>query len=206
MSPRWSGRPGAGWLAVAAAVSVLSASCHDRIPGKPEKTTAEYIEAIQKNDFAAVYQLNRVTARQARYLENTDVGDVDEMLRQNYEQRKAEYEAARAVFTPGIQWAEKHFFPASASVSVGEASWIKPVGDDPVNADYEKALTVTVPVSVEYKDKSAAPELEGKKLKSASYTCSLGKIRSEKSVRVYNVDEQWYFNGCILNRESVTLY
>lgn len=182
------------------------AACQDRIPGEPEKTAREYIEAIQKNDFAAVYRLNRVTARQVRYLENTDVGDVDEMLRQDYERRKADYEAVRTAFTPGIQWTEKHFFPASASVSVGEASWIKPAPGDPVNAEYEKALSVMVPVSVEYKDKNDAPVFEGKRLKSASYTCAMGKIRSEKSVRVYNVDEQWYFNGCILDRGSVTWY
>lgn len=208
MSRKWSGkRLSDGLSAIALAFFMLGlVSCTEKIPGNPKKVVTDYVTAVQKNDFDTIYKLNRVTARNMKYLQSSEVGDIEEALRQTYNTKMEEYNSVAPTFTPGVQWAEKHFFPKSARITYGEPYQLKPVGDDPVNAEYEKALTAMIPVYVEYTDKTVAPEHEGKKIKTASYTCSVGKIRGGMTVRVYNVDANWYFNGCIIDRDSLQYF
>ena len=205
MSPRSFGRVFAGVVTVVLLALGVSA-CERKIPGNPRKVMEEYIKAVQGRDFETIYRLNRVTARQKKYLEASRAGDVRKALETNYQEHKADFESAPVTFTPGVEWAEKHFFPPGSEVSVGEPYYIKPVGDDPVNAKYEEALTVMVKVLTKYLNETYAPELNGRKIKSATFDCSLGKIRLGKSVRVYSHDDEWYFNGCLINLDSVQYF
>ena len=186
-------------------IGFMLASCEDKIPGDPEGVMKQYVNAIKARDFKTIYSLNRVTARQKYHLEQTSVGNVETILKTNYEENKAAFDSAEFTLTPAVQWGEKYFFPPSAKVSFGKPERIKPVGDDPVNAEYEKALTVKIHVTAEYPDVNEAPKLGDRAIKTAVYDCALGKIRTGKSVRVYDLDEKWYFNGCILEKDRVQL-
>ena len=182
-------------------------SCMNDIPGEPKKRVQEYITAVQKGDFETIYRLHRVTAQQKKYLEQTEGGDLKELMKQNYERNKASYESVKPSFMDNIQWAEKYFFPPSCSPSVGEPQKPAPATkDDPGYADYEKALTTMVPVSVTYNSEKDAPQLSGRKLKFAKYICILGKIREGSNVRIYSHDDQWFFNGCIPDSNSVRFF
>jgi hypothetical protein len=176
------------------------------IPGNPKKTVEDYIAAVQKSDFEKIYNLNRVTARQKKYIEKSENGDIEKELKVSFETHKAAYEAVEPGFFTGAQWAEKNFFPPTADVVIGEAKHPSPAGDDPVNVEYEKGFTVFVPVKTLYTKSEDAPELYGRKVKEATYDCVLGKIRYGDRVRIYAHDEQWFFAGCILDRTSVTFF
>jgi len=205
MNRKWSGSAVGGYLILLLS-SPLVLSCTKEIPGNPEKTVKDYIEAIQKSDFETTYRLNRVTARQKKYIEKSKNGNIAQELKASIESHKAAYDAAEPDFFSGALWSEKYFFPLTSRVVVGEAKHPSPAGDDPVNVEYEKGFTLFVSVKTFYTKSKDAPELHGRKVKEAIYDCALGKIRYGENVRVYSHDEQWFLSGCILDRSSVTFF
>ncbi|MEE8483581.1 MAG: hypothetical protein V3S46_03205 [Nitrospinota bacterium] len=205
MNHKLSGNTAKTAIAVAVLVFALTA-CWQKIPGDPKGTLEKYIKAVQQGDFKTIYALNQVTARQKKYLEQTTVGDVDAIVAENYRKSKSDYDDLEPVKVVNIQWGEKYFFPPSASVAVGKPKPPAAAGDDTVNAEYERAGTVNVQVSVVYTDPAKAPEIEGKKVKSIDYLCTLVKIREGKNVRVYSHDENWFFGSCIEETPSASYY
>jgi len=178
------------------------ASCSEKIVGNPQKVAKEYIEAVQKGDFLALYHLNRSTARQSKYILSSDVGDVKKADAENLARAKAGYDSVEPGFHPGSQWGEKYLFPASAKVVIGKPRNPQLAAKDTFGDNYEKGNTVIVIVSASYPSAEQAPEYHGNKLKYAEYSCMLGKIRADKSVMIYTYDENWYFNGCFINSET----
>lgn len=193
-------------IAAVAVVALVASGCMEKIPGEPEKVMRDYVEAVQKDDFKTIYKLHMLTARQQQFLSKSEVGDVEAMLREHYENSKKDYDAVKPTFAQGITWSEKHFFPASATFAIGDPYHPPAAPDDPVNAEYEKAQNVIVPVNVTYSKKEDAPELEGAKVKSAGYMCFMKKIRQAETVRVYSHDEKWYFGDCLVDEQTVTRF
>ncbi|VAX24184.1 hypothetical protein MNBD_NITROSPINAE01-1392 [hydrothermal vent metagenome] len=185
----------------------LLLSCTDnKIKGDPKKTLGTYVGAIKKGDFETIYKLNRVTARQLKYVGATSVGDVKQQLEENYKNNQAKYDATELTFTPNVQWAEKHFFPPSCVFELSPVRSLTSIDKGNPNALYEEGFLVISTVSVRYPDLTEAPELDGKKISSAKYDCYLNKIREGGNVRIYDVDDKWYVGGCILEAESVEYY
>ncbi len=195
-----------GLLLTLLCVSVLLSCSDNKVKGDPKKTLSVYVNAIKMGDFKTVYRLNRVTARQLKYVGATSVGDVKQQLENNYKNNRAKYEATEVTFTPNVQWAEKHFFPPSCVFELSPIHSLTAIDKDNPNALYEEGFLVISTVSVRYPDLREAPELEGKKISSAKYDCYLNKIREGGNVRVYDVDDKWYVGGCILEAESVEFY
>lgn len=183
----------------------FTVSCEEKVPGDPEKTLAEYIKAIQNKDYKTIFALNFASERKIRFIEDAEGADIKIMLAENFEKDKADYLAAEQTFTTGNRWIERHFFPKSATFTVGKAFFMAPVGDDPVNVDYEKAVSVQTPVVVEYNDTKDAPTYEGRKVLSAKYVCMLRKLRQKGSVRIYSHDTEWFVASCTVESESVKL-
>lgn len=200
MNRKWSGSAAGVWLILLISFPPLF-SCTKDIPGNPKKTVEDYIEAVQKSDFETIYRLNRVTARQKKYIEKSKNGHVEQELKASFETHKAAYEAAEPGFFIGARWAEKYFFPSTSRVVIGEARHPPPAG-----VDYEKGFTLYVSVKASYTKREDAPELDGRKIREAVYDCILGKIRYGENVRVYSHDEQWFFSGCILDRPSARFF
>ncbi|MBI3582179.1 MAG: hypothetical protein HY098_08945 [Nitrospinae bacterium] len=200
MNRKSFGRP---CVAVSAAVLALFlAACAERIPGDPGKTMAEYVGAVQKGDFAAMYKLNRVTARQKKYILKSNTGDINKLLSENYEANLAKYKSAEPTFYGGVQWQEKYFFPPSAAVRIGKPQNLPSGEGDERKENWEKGLKVLVEVSVDYPKKDEAPEYGGQKLKSINYACTLSKIRMEGALMVYSQDPDWFVDGCMANSAS----
>ncbi len=193
-------------LAVVPISALFILSCSETIPGHPEKIMREYIEAVKKDDFATIYSLNMKTARQKKYLGKTSVGNVEMILRENFEKNRDDYESVPISFNMGEQWVEKYFFAKSESYTIGEPYSPKPVGDDPVNAKYESSVSCYVPVLVKYGDSKTSLEYNGKKMKSAKYDCTLRKIREGNNARVYSHDDDWYLAGCVIDTSTIELY
>ncbi|VAX25499.1 hypothetical protein MNBD_NITROSPINAE02-1181 [hydrothermal vent metagenome] len=185
---------------------VALAGCVDEIPGNPEKVMDEYIRAIQKDDFKTLYSLNVKTARQKKYLSLTKIGDIQKTLDENYNMNLALYKSAKPGPDIGMRWGEKFFFTATSSFTIGSPYFMKPVGDDPVNADYEKASNILIPVTVTYSKLDQAPKVDGRKVKSARYDCVLRKIREGFNVTIYSHDDKWYFAGCSVDTSSITYF
>lgn len=192
-----------GSIAVLLAVSLAVAGCTGKIPGNPEAVAERYIKAVQANDFNTIHSLKVATARELRLLGGKDSTLSKEELKQNLEKHRAIYGEAQPSFTPGQRWAERFFFTASSTVTVGKAYSLPPFGSDPVNAEYEKDTTVIVPVNVVYSSREDAPEYNENKVRSARYDCTLSKIREEGAVSIYSHDAQWYFSGCIVEKDSI---
>jgi hypothetical protein len=195
-----------GKITALLAISLALAGCTEKIVGNPEAVVERYIKAIQTDDFNTIYTINSKTAWELRYQAVKDTTFSKEELAQAREKEKAMYAAAPPSFIPGQRWAERHFFPPSSSVTVEKAHWLPPFGTDNVNAEYEKAATVIVPLSVVYSSKEAAPEYQEGRVKSAKYECTLVKIRLEGAVAIYSHDTQWYVSGFIVDRDSITLF
>jgi len=193
-------------LLVAPITALLLLSCSKAIPGHPEKIMSGYIEAVKKDDFATIYELNMKTARQKKYLGKTSVGNLGMILKENFEKNRSDYENVPISFNLGEQWVEKHFFRTAAIYSIGEPYSPKPVGDDPVNAKYESSVSCYVPVLVEYGDTKTGLEYNGKKIKSAKYDCSMRKIREGNNARVYSHDDNWYLAGCVIDTSTIKLF
>ncbi|MDH5638823.1 MAG: hypothetical protein OEZ04_10050, partial [Nitrospinota bacterium] len=132
--------------------------------------------------------------------------DKEKSLEGSYSQYKETYLSGAPTFQPGITWAERGFFPPGSIAKVGAPYYPIAAGDDPVNAEYEKANNVYVPVDVTYPDKAIAPEYNEKKVKSASYDCSMKKIREGRNVTIYAHDDRWFFGGCIVNAGKITYH
>ncbi len=197
-------RRSAGVLLSLLLVALLA--CDKRIQGEPEKVVEEYLQAVKADDFETIYKINRVTARQMRYLKEAETGDVGKMLQERFEEHKSLYfSTSRDVFSDSL-WKERYFFPPSASFKVKKAKHLEMVGDDPVNAEYEKGFLVIVPVEVVYSQKKSAPKQHGRKIKEAVYDCNLGKIRKVGTVRIYSHDETWFFAQCIFDSSSVVAF
>lgn len=180
----------------------VSACSIDKIAGNPKKVMEDYIAAVQKGDFNTIYLLNRATARQKKWLQKGEVGDVKLQEAENFQRNKANYDAAVMSFTPGVQWAEKFFFPPSAKVEIGKPRDPERVERDKMGDAYEKGVVAVITVSVTYPVPEEAPEYSGMKLKSTNYTCMLRKIRYDDSVMIYSYDEKWFFSGCLIDGHS----
>jgi len=205
MNRKWSGSA-AGIYIILMISSLLLFSCTKDIPGNPKKTVEHYIAAVQKSDFETIYKMNRATARQKKYIEKSKSGDIEQELMASFKTHKEAYDAVEPGFFSGAQWSEKYLFPPTAKVVVGEARHPSPAPDDPEHVQYEKGFTAFVSVRTLYTTMEDAPELYGRKVQEATYDCALGKIRYGDNVRVYSHDEQWFFTGCILERDSVTYF
>jgi len=183
-------------LALAAA-AMMMASCEKEIPGHPEKVMEAYLRATQAGDFEQIFRLNFATAKEDRFNEPSSPGASQRRAR-----RIEAYHDAEQTFTPGIVWAERHFFPPKAACKILKAHPLAAVGDDPVNADYERALSIIVPVEVTYAPGDPAPVVNGKPLRFARYDCTLRKIREPGAVSVYSDDDVWRFSGCVADMAS----
>ena len=192
-------------LALTALVWV-SSGCVEKIPGEPDKVVERYIKAVQETDYRTIFDINHVTAKQLKYLRQLNAGDREHSLEESYRQYSEIYKGVAPTFQPGITWAEKGFFPPGSKTRVGKPYHPIAAGDDPVNAEYEKATNVYVPVEVDYPDISTAPEYSGRKVRSALYDCGLKKIREGRNVTVYAHDDKWFFGGCIANTSKMTFY
>ena len=184
------------------ALIAVSACSLDKIPGDPAKVLREYITAVQKGDFKTIYALNQVTARQKKWLQKSETGDVQIQEAEHFQRHKAIYDAADMSSTQGVLWAEKFFFPASAKVEVGKPHDPLPVEKEKMGDAYEKGVVVVSTVSVSYPIPEEAPVYNGVKLKYAEYNCMLRKIRYDESVMIYSYDEKWFFSGCMIKGSS----
>lgn len=190
-------------LLFTAALGFVSA-CAEKIPGNPEITMKEYIEAVQKRDFKTIYYINRSTARQSKYILKSKDADTLRMDAENLEKNRLEFEAIAPNFTQGVRWNEKHFFPSSSIVKIGKPQdFIKQIDKQRPGENYEKGNTVQFLISVDYPNATDAPEISGIKLKYAEYICSLGKIRQDQMVMIYSIDDKWYFNSCMVDMGKV---
>ncbi len=200
MNHKWFGRP---YGATSAVVFVIFlAACAERIPGDPGKILAEYVGAVQKGDFATMYKLSRITARQKKYILKSNVGDINKLLSENYEMHLSTYKSVEPSFFGAVQWQEKYFFPPSAVVRFGKAKNLPPPEKSERKENWEIGLKVLIDVSVEYPKKEEAPEYDGRKLRSINYVCTLSKIRMEGALAVYPQDPDWFFDGCNANSSS----
>jgi len=190
-------------LLLALCMATLLSCTGNKVKGDPKKTLQLYVTAVKNNDFKAIYGLNLMTVRHEKYVGATSVGDVEKQLKQNYENELADYEATGPTFTPNVHWAEKHFFPSSCEFELSPIRSLTAAAKDEPNALYEEGFLVIATVSARYPNIKEAPELDGKKISFAKYDCSLGKIREAGNVRIYDLDDKWYFGGCIINGESV---
>jgi len=207
MNLRLSGKKAFGACCLLFPLAALALfACTKEIPGNPEKTVKEYIEAVQKGDFETIYRLNRVTARQKKFLEKTEAGNVELVLKQNFERQKAAYFTSEPDIFSGALWTERYFFPPSSSVKVGKARSMSQIGDDPVNVEYEKGFLAIVPVETTYASEKDAPKLKGQSIKKAVYDCNLAKIRQGDNVRIYSHDEKWFIARCILDTDTVEYF
>ncbi|MBI5636679.1 MAG: hypothetical protein HZA03_01780 [Nitrospinae bacterium] len=181
-------------------VGAVSACTLDKIPGNPTQVLKDYIDAVQKGDFNTIYALSQVTARQKKWIQKSESGDVQKQEAEHFQRHKAIYDATAADMA-NVQWAEKFFFPPSAKVEIGKPH-------DPVPAEkkmgdaYEKGVVVVSTVSVSYPKPEEAPEYNGVKVKDAVYECSLRKIRHDESVMIYSYDDKWFFAGCVVKDTS----
>ena len=185
------------------ALAFFAVSCEEKIPGDPQKTLTDYIMAIQNADYEAIFSLNHASERKIRFIEEAEGADIKLMLAENFKKDKADYMAAQQTFTTGSRWIERHYFPKSSTFTVGKAYFMEPVGDDPVNVEYEKAVSVQTPVVVEYKSLKDAPLFDGRKVVSAQYVCILRKLRQKGSVRIYSHDTDWFIASCTVVSESI---
>jgi len=187
---------------LALAVAAL-AGCTQKIPGHPEKTVSEYVEAVRGGDFKTVFRLNFTTAKNTKYLKLSEVGDPEQAIQEAHDRAFAQYQAAAPTFMAGVLWSEKGYFIPDSQVEIGSAFSQPPAPDDPVNAEYEAATSVYVPVTVTYSNPDTAPALNNRKIRVARYDCSLRKIREGKNVRVYSHDDRWFFAGCVIETGSI---
>lgn len=204
MNRKLFGKNGAILTVAVALLLATGVSCSDSIPGKPDMVLQEYVVAVQKGDFETIYRLNRATARQSRFIHKDKTGDAEKMDAENMAMARANYEAVQPSFTPGMHWAEKHFFPQTSGVFIGRPQHLAPTGNEPgLKDNYEKGNTVVIPVSVTYPDLNQAPEYGGKKIKQAEYRCVMGKVRMEDSLMIYTHDDKWFFNACLIEIEKI---
>lgn len=180
----------------------VSACTLNKIAGNPEKVLKDYIEAVQRGDFNAIYAMSQVTARQKRLIAKAETGDKKVLEAEQFQRHKAIYDAAVLSFS-NEQWGEKFYFPPSAKVEIGKAHDPLPVEKEKMGDAYEKGGVVVVKVSVTYQKPEEAPEYNGHKLNYADYNCMLRKVRYEDSVMIYSYDDKWYFGGCLINSSSV---
>lgn len=189
-------------IALVALVGGTEACTLNKIAGDPAKVLKEYIGAVQKGDFNAIYALSQVTARQKKWIQKSETGDVQKQEAEHFQRHKAIYDATVPSFS-NVQWAEKYYFPPSAKVEIGKPRDPEPFEKEKLGDAYEKGVVAIITVSVSYPVPEEAPEYDGMKVKQANYNCMLRKIRYEDSVMIYSYDEKWFFSGCLVIGNSI---
>jgi len=192
-------------LFMAVLVLALSA-CTESIPGDPQKVTKDYVNALQQNDFSAIYKMNYLTVRQKRLLVREEDEAGQKLMEEYFNKHKADYDSVDAGFTDRGTWHEKFYFPKTAKLKFGKASYPKAAPDDPVNADYEKAQNVYVKIKTTYNAPDEAPIYGERKIKEIYFDCFLKKIRKEGNVRIYSHDEQWFVADIVPDLSTVVYF
>jgi hypothetical protein len=206
MSPKLSGREKVLTCALLALFTLVLHSCTSSTTGNPRKVVEDYINAIQNGDFETIYRLNRVTARQKKFIGKSGEHNSEVELKELFAKHKATYESFKPELLAGAQWAEKYYFSNSSTVIIGQPKHPPVTDGETQNAEYEKGKSMSVSVSAVYAIEKDAPIFNARRIKEATYDCFLGKIRYGDNVQIYPYDKQWFFAGCILDNQSVLFF
>jgi len=183
-----------GILLLLAAISIF----YLVIAKSPKAAVEEYITAMQKRDFGALYEMNSEAQRKVLLILRETTEKTEELLKENYLSEKQAFEKAIPSTGTSLQWSEKFLFIPDMKYSIIK---VEEEIEKAPSAFFRARKLANVYVKVDYTNEATAPVLqeagqEPKKIKSAIYQIKM--IQREeiiKGIRVEKIKRGWIFKG-----------
>jgi hypothetical protein len=184
-----------GILTLLAAISIF----YLVIAKSPKAAVEEYITAMQKRDFGALYEMNSEAQRKVLLILRETTEKTEELLKANYLAEKQAFEKAVPSADISLQWSEKFLFiPADMKYSIIK---VEEEIEKAPSAFFRARKLANVYVKIDYTNEATAPVLqeagqEPKKIKNATYQIKM--IQREeiiKGIRFGKIKRGWIFKG-----------
>ncbi len=184
-------------LILAAAIGILIFA----MASSPKRGAEEYIIAMQKRDFDAIYELNYEAQKKVQLILRESTERHEEQLKANYLAEKDAFEKIKPDADISSHWSERFLFiPEMKYTIIKEEEEVERTPSTP----FRPRRTVSVYVKIEYANKASAPlipqgfnaDMEKKKIKTAAYQIKM--VQSEeviKGIRPEKVERKWLFKG-----------
>lgn len=172
---------------------------------KAKQALEQYIEALKKNDFLTLYELNSVTQRKVALMYRGAEADRENNLKKNLEEYKALFESIQGNEVSHAVWAEKILFPSDSNYTITSVS----VEDDTESktAAFRNRMVAKAVVKVIYPNRGTAPVYEDSRIKEATYLVLL--ISGEDVVRGIQsttVVKDWLFKNINIKADEVAYW
>ncbi len=155
-----------------------------------------YIDAIRAGDFKTVFDYHAPSQRRRLLIIKRSHDDVEDLLEELYKEQKESFE--QAPFTTDLtgEWSEKFIFPRDSDYRIVDIEMVVDTENpsQPLK-DIVERINAVVTVGVNYRDKSTAPDINGK-VKRATYRIKM--IHSENVARTLRGEveyKRWLFKA-----------
>ncbi len=183
-----------GILILLAAISIF----YLVIAKGPKAAVAEYITAMQRRDFDALYEMNYESQRKVQLILRETTEKHADLLKENYLSEKQAFEKAVQGTDTSLQWSEKFLFIPDMKYSIVK---VEEEIEKAPSAFFRERRLMNVYVKIDYTNEATAPVLheaghEPKKIKSATYQIKM--IQREeiiKGIRLEKIKRGWVFKG-----------
>lgn len=185
-------------------VCISSMACSSGT-SKAKQALEQYIEALKKDDFQTLYELNSVTQRKIALIYRGAEAERENNLKKNLEEYKVLFDSIQGNEVSHAVWAEKILFPSDSNYTITSVS----VEDDTESktAAFRNRMVAKAVVKVSYPNRGTAPIYEDSRIKEATYLIVL--ISGDDVVRGIQsttVVKDWLFKNINIKADEVSYW
>lgn len=186
-------------------LAVLSLFACSGGSSKAKQALEHYIEALKKNDFQTLYELNSVTQKKVALIHRGSETERESNLKRNFDEYKALFDSFNEKDVSNAVWAEKVLFPKDSTHTIISVSVEK--DPDSVTAKFRNRYIARAEVKVSYPNRNTAPVFGEEQLKEATYIVVLiGGEDVVKGLQKTNVVKDWLFKNINIKESEVTYW
>lgn len=188
-----------------ATICISLFACTGGGTSKAKDALEQYIEALKKNDFQTLYELNSVTQKKVALIYRGAEADRESNLKRNFEEYKALFDSIQDNEVSHAVWSEKVLFPKDSQHTI--TSMVVEEDKDSVTATFKNRMIAKAEVKVSYPNKDTAPVYGEEQLKEAVYIVVL--INGEdvvKGLKKTNIVKDWLFKNINIKEGEITYW
>lgn len=183
----------------------LSLSACSKGTSEVKKALELYIDALKKNDFQTIYELNSVTQRKVALIHRSTEQDKEGSLKKNFDEYKAQFDSIKDDSVNNAVFAEKSLFPKDSTHTI--TSVIVEKDSESKTAQFRNRMIARAEVKVSYPNKDTAPVYGEERIKEATYLIIfIGGDDVVRGLQKTNVVKDWLFKNINIKEGEVTYW
>ncbi len=172
---------------------------------KAKQALELYIDALKKNDFQTIYELNSVTQKKVALIHRSTEQDKEGLLKKNFEEYKAVFDSMEGNEISNAVLSEKIIFPKDSAYTI--ASVVVEKDSESKTAAFRNRMVARAEVKVSYSNRNTAPVFGEEKIKEATYIVVLiGGEDVVRGLQKTNVVKEWLFKNINIKDGEVTYW